>query len=47
MRLLAVSNYLTFNDDATARVLVLLHQATKQVQPLQGELASCSSTRRA
>ncbi|HET8938836.1 MAG TPA: pectate lyase [Polyangiales bacterium] len=34
------SNYVTFNDDAMARVLVLLQQATQQAPPLQGELLS-------
>jgi PelA/Pel-15E family pectate lyase len=32
------SNYVTFNDNAMARVLILLHQAGKQVAPLGGDL---------
>lgn len=34
------SNFVTFNDDAMARVLVLLHQAAQQAPPLQGALLS-------
>jgi len=32
------SNYVTFNDNAMARVLILLDQAGKQVSPLGGDL---------
>jgi PelA/Pel-15E family pectate lyase len=32
------SNYVTFNDDAMARVMILLDQATKLVSPLTGDL---------
>ena len=34
------SNYVTFNDDAMARVLVLLDQANKQTAPLGGDLVT-------
>jgi len=32
------SNYVTFNDNAMARVLILLDQTSKQVAPLDGDL---------
>lgn len=34
------SNYVTFNDDAMVRVMILLHQAIKNVSPLSTELFS-------
>lgn len=34
------SNYVTFNDDAMARVMILLDQASKLVSPLNGDLFS-------
>jgi PelA/Pel-15E family pectate lyase len=34
------SNYVTFNDDAMVRVMILLHQAIKNVSPLSAELFS-------
>jgi PelA/Pel-15E family pectate lyase len=37
-RTVAYSNYVTFNDNAMARVLIFLDQAGKQVSPLGGDL---------
>jgi len=34
------SNYVTFNDDAMARVLVLLHRLVQQAPPLDGDLST-------
>jgi PelA/Pel-15E family pectate lyase len=43
----AYSSYVTFNDDAMARALVLLHQATRQVAPLDGDLFTADQRSRA
>jgi PelA/Pel-15E family pectate lyase len=43
----AYSSYVTFNDDAMARALVLLYQATRQVAPLDGDLFTADQRSRA
>ncbi|HEX6271819.1 MAG TPA: pectate lyase [Polyangiaceae bacterium] len=41
------SSYVTFNDDAMARALVLLHQITRQAPPLDGDLFTAEQRTRA
>jgi PelA/Pel-15E family pectate lyase len=41
------SSYVTFNDDAMARALVLLHQITRQAPPLDGDLFTADQRSRA
>ena len=43
----AYSSYVTFNDDAMARALVLLLQVTRQVPPLDGDLFTADQRTRA
>ena len=43
----AYSSYVTFNDDAMARALVLLLQVTRQVAPLDGDLFTADQRSRA